>query len=754
MSRQLSPAGAGFQARRPLPNLGALAGASMSTSIKQEDASTSYYVREPSDHNGTTSPAPYQSSLLRGDQRAFNDPRDVSHSHSASLSIFSSGSSDLTDYQQEEREAARMQTNGSRIQPPVQVQPIVTRRVSAQRKARTSLDDRPYRPGSDDDDDDDDNIGSPTRRRRKGRNSGSLSAYDQGKIDNLRWRNGTAKGTTKKSRGRNSLNSQSAEHDVNSGSEDGQDDDDDDDDDAGAASGKETRFDGASDEEIDEPVALVAGKPAEATRPQDAQPNQSSLPIRLALGVFRLLTRLVGALLSVLLWLPLVAGRKLWRAVATTSWKDLFARLAFLLTIGVAVLVAYGFGSGAIEGLSLRSPSISPSHPVSIPSDGDFSHRTSLLDRENRRLRADLQRLTNRLDELSSSIESQISSRLQTASAKIVADAEARKDAELSRLTASTKRQVSRLAQDELRSIQESVSNNVETMLRDLDRKIDGQLKRRADDTEGKFFAQLEREVGKIAKYANDEVNAKLAQSFDQTFLSELIEDRLERYSRDRTGRVDWAAVTSGAWVGEQGTVHRGYRYNSVWNLKAYLAQGRKVPIGEPVKAITPGAGLGADNCWMTGWNSMIDVNLAAPKVVDEVVLEHPLPGMARTAPRRVIVWGTVDESDRDYYRQYRRKLAPTAREYFAQVLPEPFLSAVPAEYADEAPLLLAWFEYRADGNTLQTFNLTDEAKSYPYGVEATRWQFIDGWARNPPLCIHRLRVHGEQWPLFAQQSD
>ncbi len=271
------PAGAGFQSRRPLPNLGALAGASMNTSIKQEDASTSYYVREPSNHNGTTSPAPYQSSLLRGDQRAFNDPRDVSHSHSASLSIFSSGSSDLTDYQQEEREAARMQTHGSRIQPPVQVQPIVTRRVSAQRKARTSLDDRPYRPGSDDDDDDDDNIRSPTRRRRKGRNSGSLSAYDQGKIDNLRWRNGTAKGTTKKSRGRNSLNSQSAEHDANSGSEDDQDDDDDDDD-AGAASGKETRFDGASDEEIDEPVALVAGKPAEATRPQDVQPNHPRSP--------------------------------------------------------------------------------------------------------------------------------------------------------------------------------------------------------------------------------------------------------------------------------------------------------------------------------------------------------------------------------------------------------------------------------------------------------------------------------------------
>ncbi len=52
---------------------------------------------------------------------------------------------------------------------------------------------------------------------------------------------------------------------------------------------------------------------------------------------------------------------------------------------------------------------------------------------------------------------------------------------------------------------------------------------------------------------------------------------------------------------------------------------------------------------WLVGRGQLLDdrvgqlvqVNLIEPKVVDEVVVEHALPGMTRTAPRRIMVWRT-----------------------------------------------------------------------------------------------------------------
>lgn len=749
---QLTPPVASYRARRPLNALHALANGSTSASIKQEDASTSYYVREASQSTSATGAAPYQPAILRGAQRGSSDPREANNSLSASLSIFSSGSSDHADnYQQEERELARIQENSTRQAAPSK--PVAKRRTSGPRKGRTSLEDRLYRPGRDDEDndddddvehdDDDDDDDKRSKRRRKGRNSGDLSAVEKGRIDNVTWMNATRKKGRKS--GRRSLSSvQPGENDDLNGPsimEHGEDD-------AGAASGKETRFDGASEPEsdltdLDTPVVHQV-KQARQTAQSDTQPESSAKST---------MSEFIFAVLSYLFKHAKLAFMHVGRWISTSAWRNILAFLCALIAARAAMYMVFG-PSSTSENFSLPDRLPSWSSPYQYPTDDDVPYRSSQLDQENKRLHAELRRLAARFDTLSNSIESHISSQILSASAKIQADADSRKEADLSRLTASTKRQISRLANEELKSIQESVSNSVEVMLRDLDRKIDGQLKKRADDTEGRYFSQLEQEIGKISRFATEEVNARLAQSFDHTFLTELIEDRLERYSRDRTGKVDYAAVTSGAWVVESGTVHRGYRYNSVWNIKAYLAQGRKVPIGDPVKAITPGASLGQDNCWMTGWNSMLQVNLAEPKVVDEVVLEHPLPGMTRTAPRRVIVWGLVDESDRQYYTQYRKTKAKTTQDYLQTLLPEPFYKTVPQEYKNEAPLVLAFFEFKSSGSTLQTFNTTEEAQFYPHGVQAVRWQFIDGWAKNPPICVHRVRVHGSDWPVFADKQN
>lgn len=741
----------------------ALAGGSTSLSIKQEETSTSYYVREPSQQSRATGTPQYQPTILRGDQRGFNDTP-----HSTSLSIFSSGS-DMTDsYQQEEREVAQLQNNEQQQQQSqqhAQQQPRTitaqgpgagTRRVSGQRKPRTSLDDRLYRP--DDDDDDDDDIGTPTRRRRRARNSNSnsLGAYEQGRVDNATWMNGSYKRRSKKKA-----------NGTQRASEEGEDEEDDNmldhgDEDAEAASGKETRFDGASDPEDDddEDVLLQPGiidKP-----PSEVQePKGPSLVARLGRGLFSLAASVIFSMLRFLVKLP---GR-LWssagRDASASLLRGALTALGGLMIVSAVLYVFPGLSgtesSSGLGGLSGRLPSLSP-HPYS-PSDdvpGNPSNNLALsLDRENQRLRAELNRLTSRLDTLSSSIDSQISSSISSAAAKIQADADSRQSSEISRLTASTKRTVSRLAQEELKSIQDTVSASVESMLRDVDKRVSSQLKQRADDTDSKFFNRLEKEVARITRYANEEVNARLGQAFDQTFLSELIDGKLEKFAKDRTGKIDYAAVTSGAWVNEVGTVHRGYRFNSVWNVGKFLAQGRKVAIGDPVKAITPGAGLG-DGCWLTGWNSMLQVQLADRKVVEELVIEHPLPGMSRTAPRRIIVWGLVDETDQKYYLQYRRSKAKSQDEYLKLVLPEGFYNAVPQEYRqqDQAPLVLGFLEFKTNGSTLQSFNLTEEAQVYPFGVEAVRWQFIDGWVKNPPICIHRVRVHGSEWPVFAEKMQ
>lgn len=717
---QMTPRRAG---RAALATFRPIASGSTSVSVKQEDAPARFFVREESREPS------YQPAILRGDQRSFNDARDANNSMSASLSLFSSEGDPTDNYQQEEQEVAQMQT--AEQQRPA-ARATVTRRTSGQRKGRTSADNLLYKPTRDEEeDDDDDDVGSPSRSRRKIRasNSNSVSARLIGRIDNETWMT-----STKRKGRRKSTNGVPGELEDDDSRETNEEED------AEAGSGKETRFDGVSDSESandDDVLGEVALGNHILTARADkvpSQPEETNDPPAL---------------------------NRLWTAVAsyTHSLILLLLKLPGLVSDSrplqwLLAAAAVGFLARQFLGPSNLSKRAHYLFDDDVPGSSSSSIALS-LDKENQRLRSELNRLTSRLDTLASSIDAQITSSLSSAAAKIQADADARHSTELNRLTASTKRTVSRLAQDELKSIQDSVSSSVELMLRDLDKKVNVQLKQRADDTEGKFLNKLEREVGRIAKYANDEVNARLGQAFDRTFVSELIEERLEKYSRDRTGRVDWAAVTSGGWVGEEGTVHRGYRLNSVWNVGRFLAQGRKVAIGEPIKAITPGvAGLGVGNCWMTGWDSWLQVNLIEPKVVDEVVVEHALPGMTRTAPRRILVWAHVDESDRHYFLQYRRSKADTQDEYLRTILPEPFYAAVPEEYKREggAPLLLAHFEFQATGSTLQTFNLTEEAQVYPFGVKATRWQFVDGWAKNPPICVHRVRVHGSDWPVFADR--
>ncbi len=218
------------------------------------------------------------------------------------------------------------------------------------------------------------------------------------------------------------------------------------------------------------------------------------------------------------------------------------------LLAAVAAAVAWYFARQLLgpSNLSTRAPYL---FDDDVP--GSSSSIALSLDKENQRLRSELTRLNSRLDTLASSIETQIASSLSSAAAKIQADADARQSTELNRLTASTKRTVSRLAQDELKSIQDSVSSSVELMLRDLDKKVNVQLKQRADDTEGKFLDKLEREVGRIAKYANDEVNARLGQAFDRTlsasWLRKVGEVFARSYGEGGLGGCDER------WVGERG---------------------------------------------------------------------------------------------------------------------------------------------------------------------------------------------------------
>ena len=715
------PATVNLRARRPLYNLQSLSSGSTSTIIKQEDASTSYYVREPSLQSRLTSP-PYQPNILRGDQRSFNDSREINNS--ASLSIFSS-EGDLTDnYQQEERVVEQLQNNQQEMPRPGGI-----RRISGQqRKGRMSADNLAYRPGSDDEDEDDDNIRSPTRRRKKGRNSNSnsLGAFDRGRIDNATWMIKGGKRVRRRKSGGNGAQGEE-EDDENAFTPEYSEDD------AGAASGKETRFDGASDnsesDEDEDPTPLMINDKPDSQHKKAKGRSVitqlfSSLAFLLA-TIFKTFINQIGKLL-----------KRAW----TSLGRDMLHGIVFSLGALLLASTVYYI----VPHLTKPTTRLSPHPSLS----DDLPNLSQTLSRENAYLRSELSRLTNRLDTLSSSIESRISSSLS----QISSESTTRQNTELSRLTSSTKRSITRMAETELKNIQESVSSSVELLLRDLDKRINSQLNSRADDTESKFFSKLESEVSRIAKYANDEVNSRLGQAFDQNFLAELIDEKLEVFAQDRTGKIDWASVTSGGWVEEGGTVHRGFRYNSVWNVGRFLGEGRKVAIGEPVKAITPGMGSG---CWMTGWNSFLQIRLAEPKVIEELVIEHPLPSMRKFAPRRILVWGIVDESDRQYYAQYRRSQSKSTEEYFKELLPEAYFKAIPEEYKkeDNAPLLLGYHEFNTTASTLQKINLTEEAQAYPYGVEAVRWQFVDGWGKSPPICVERVRVHGGDWPVFANKE-
>ncbi|PWZ00808.1 hypothetical protein BCV70DRAFT_160658 [Testicularia cyperi] len=721
--------------------------------IKQEDASmngglSSYFLREQSQSQSVGSPSglasppsAFGSRLLRGAQFGLFDDQQNGN---ASASIFSSASSERTaSYHQEEQMAEQLQSQDQHREANGR------RRVSGPRKGRPSLDAQPYKPTrSEEEDDDDDDVRPGPRRRRKSTKSGPQMR--QGEDDNHIWMGKARKRRARRSNG-NSV--EAAEPGSEDDDQNDVDDDDDDDEgelsDAGGTSRKETRIDtypapdayAAEDGLHFAPnESLLQGRPG---KEDDILPRHSLLR-SLAAALVSFVLAILRFTLGTVSRAPLRLLRGLGSVAHQYKLRDIALTTAAIVTTLSALYIATQSGStlSSSDGI-LSRPSGSSGLPRWSLSDDD----------ENKRLRAEIERLHAKIESLPSQLDSRLNTRMTEVEAKLLAETAARKEAEFNKLLSNAKRQVSRLAQDELRAIQDNVSNSVELMLRELNKKVDDQLKKRADATQDEFFSHLDKEIAKITSYANAEVNSKLKQSFDETFLTSLIHESLETYSRDRTGKFDYAAVTSGAVLDQEGTVHRGYRYNSIWNLRNYLAQGRKVAIGSPIKAITPGAELGADNCWMTGWNSILQVNLSSTKVIDEVVLEHPLPGMLRTAPRRVIVWGLVDESDRQYYQHFRRMGGRDPSQYIQELLPEPFAAAIPHEYRlpnGDMPLILSHFEFKADGSTLQTFNTTEEAQFYPYGIEAVRVQFIDGWAAHPPICVHRVRLHGSQWPVFA----
>lgn len=685
-----------FASRAPAPfSLNAVA-------IKQEEGSLSnaasrYFVREPSiDSNSVsvTSPSFPRSQLLRGAQFGLHDDEV-----SASASIFSSSGSShsASHYQNEEQLASQLQVQQ-------QQQTNGHRRTSGQRKSRPSQDDLPYTPRTSDLEDNDDDIGNHLPRRRQSKSS--WPNMRAGQDDNSIWMRSKRK---PKRNSRTSNGTTAALHPQDGSLSHDEADD----------SGKETHWDAGSqayqqDTQYDgQSHHTMAKEQRAATK---ARSNLAPTLRHVAQSTLHALKHLAAILFRL-------------------SWRDLLLSVLAISFLFSALYIArsptHTSGSADLPGPSWTSPA-TPSH---------------------KKLEAEISRLTSRLDSLPSQFESQLATRVKQVETRLQAENEARNQAETQRIMQSAKRQVSRLAQEELANIQNSVANSVELMLGQLNRKVDEQLKKRADATQDEFFSHLDKEIRKITQYANDEVNIRLKQSFDETYLSKLINESLETYSQDRTGKVDYASITSGAVLDERGTVHRGYRLNSVWNLPTFLAQGRKVAIGDPIKAITPGASLGQDDCWMTGWNSMLQVNLSSTRVVDQVVLEHPLPGMARTAPRRVIVWGIVDESDRQYYQQFRQLQETNLDTYLSTLLPSAFHQAVPTEYRsslESMPLLLSYFEFMANGSTLQTFNTTEEAQYYPHGIEAVRFQFIDGWAQYPPICVHRVRLHGSQWPIFV----
>lgn len=184
-----------------------------------------------------------------------------------------------------------------------------------------------------------------------------------------------------------------------------------------------------------------------------------------------------------------------------------------------------------------------------------------------------------------------------------------------------------------------------------------------------------------------------------------IVTNAIKLYSEDRTGMVDYALESGGGSI-------ISTRCSESFNTKTALLSLFGLPLWyfsqSPRVVIQPEVHPG--NCWaFKGSTGYIVVGLSMKIVPTAFTLEHVAKSLSPTgnissAPREFNVYGLDDEQQ-------------------------------------EEGQLLGEYIYEEDGDSLQTFPVSDEVSS---GFQIIEMRVLSNWGNPEYTCVYRFRVHGK----------
>ncbi|XP_061079769.1 SUN domain-containing protein 1 isoform X2 [Conger conger] len=185
-----------------------------------------------------------------------------------------------------------------------------------------------------------------------------------------------------------------------------------------------------------------------------------------------------------------------------------------------------------------------------------------------------------------------------------------------------------------------------------------------------------------------------------------IVQNALRLYSQDRTGQVDYALESGGGSI-------LSTRCSETYETKTALMSLFGLPLWyfsqSPRVVIQPDMYPG--NCWaFKGSHGYLVIRLSLSVVPTAFCLEHisktlSPTGTISSAPRHFIVYGLDDE------------------------------------YQEEGKLL-GRYTYQEDGESLQTFPVTEENDEAYQIIEV---RVLSNWGHPEYTCLYRFRVHGER---------
>ncbi|VEN64334.1 unnamed protein product, partial [Callosobruchus maculatus] len=204
----------------------------------------------------------------------------------------------------------------------------------------------------------------------------------------------------------------------------------------------------------------------------------------------------------------------------------------------------------------------------------------------------------------------------------------------------------------------------------------------------------------KMYRIENTLINMKREQDLYLRSIKNKIEEALETFSSDKTGRADYALEASGGKV--VSLLHGTENFERAKTLFGItLCEGTHGPGAMLHVDMSPG------NCWaIKGSQGGAVIKLLGRVRVDAVTVEHISKNISPTgevtsAPKEFVVWGMRNPKDRG--------------------------------------IRLGTFSYDADGHLVQTFPISND-----HYFEFVQLEVLSNQGNPEYTCIYRFRVHGE----------